>query len=338
MELHRFAVIGLSNPTPSRVLMLTYGSPSGIHVSVDEVHGVEAAYEASDPLADRGLTVQWPDPASRPAVLFVHSAAVGLPSELDASGRVVVPDQDRRRSEAAIEEFADLLAVAHQCRRTVRSPQRSVALVPEVAGEFGSATELSYGSATKPSGARLLPELCADKLPDATYGRPEGLRLLASALSEESPGGRAREFYRLIEAAFGEALGALKKPLHEFLSTAPHAMKFTKKETDHWVMMRGAAMHGDRYIAPNEAIAPYLERLQWAAYDLVLHKEHWGTKDCARRPGLAILSGPSTDGSVITFYPSATIPIDFMDPFGVYAVDRRASLSLHGPGVLTNSV
>ena len=184
-------------------------------------------------------------------------------------------------------------------------------------------------------GARLLPELCADKVPDAIAGRPEGLRLLASALSEESPGGRAREFYRLIEAAFGDGIGALKIPLHEFLKTSPYAMKFTKKEIDRWVAMRGATMHGDRHVAPDTAIAPYLDRLEWAAYDLVLHKENWGMKDPARRPGLAILSGPGADGSVVTFYPSATIPVEFMDPFGVYVIDRRVQANADGRGVLT---
>jgi hypothetical protein len=269
-------------------------------------------------------------------LLFVQSVEIGLPSELDASGRVIVPDEYRRRAEAAIEEFADVLAVAHQCRRTIRSPTTCVALTPEVAGEFGSATELSYDPVSRQSGARLLPELCADKVPGAIAGRPEGLRLLASALSEESPGGRARELYRSIEAAFGDAIGALKIPLHEFLKTTPYAMKFTKKETDHWVAMRGATMHGDRSIASNAAIAPYLDRLQWAAYDLVLHKENWGMKDPARRPGLPILSGPRADGSVVIFYPSATIPVEFMDPFGVYVIDRRVQANPGGPGVLTS--
>jgi len=336
MELHRFAVISLTNPAPVRVLMLRYSSTLGIQVTVDEVQGAEAAYEASDSSASGGLKVQWPDASGQPALLFVQSWASGLPPEFDPSGRVIVPDEDRRRTEAAIEEFADVLAVAHQCRRTIRSPQTCVALVPESAGEFGTATGLSYELGPRQSGARLLPELCADKVPAAIAGRPEGLRLLASALSEEGSGGRAREYYRLIEAAFGEGIGTLKKPLHEFLKTTPHAMNFTKKETDRWVAMRGATMHGDRYIAPNAAIAPYLDRLQWAAYDLVLHKENWGMKDSDRRPGIPILSGPTADGSVVIFYPSATVPVEFMDPFGVYVIDRRVQANPGGPGILTN--
>lgn len=158
------------------------------------------------------LDVQWPDVHEVPAVLCVNARVQGLRVELDASGRVIVPEQPRLQAEAAIEELADILAVAHQCRRTIPSPQTCVALSEESPAELHSATELATGSNSRPASARFLPDLCAEQLPALIRDRTEGLRLLATGLSEESPAGRAREYYRLIEAAFGAALGALKKP------------------------------------------------------------------------------------------------------------------------------
>ena len=79
-----------------------------------------------------------------------------------------------------------------------------------------------------------------------------------------------------------------------------------------------------------------MDRLQWAAYDLLLHKQNWGTKDVARRSGLPILAGPNDNGSVTLFDPSASLKLEFMDPFGVYATDRGAQVNAGGPGVLVN--
>ena len=336
MELHRFAVIGLSDPTPPRVLMLRYRSTHGLEVMVDHLQGTEPSYETSDLTAVAGLGVRWTEAGHQAAAVGVHCTVGGLPATQDATGRVAVPDGPRRRAEAAIEEFADVLAVAHQCRRTIRSPQTCLALAPEAAGEFGVATALSLGERSRQSEARLLPELCADQVAELMWGRVGGLRLLASALSEESPGGRARELYRLIEAAFGDGIGALKKPLYEFLDTAPQSMNYSKRETDGWVSIRGKVMHGDRYAALDSDVVPFLGRLLWAAYDLLLHKRNWGRKDALRRVGLAMLAGPTGDGSITIFHPAATLMVEFMDTFGVYPTDRRAKVAVAGSGVLVN--
>ncbi len=336
MELHRFAVIGLSSPAPAAVLMLRYRATSGLEVTVDTVHGAEPSYTPSELDAGAGLIVEWPHDDQGPAILGVHSRAAGLPAELDDAGRVVVPPEVRRLAEATIEEFADLLAVAHQCRRTIRSPQTCIALVPETAGEFGPATQLSMEQDSRPASARILLERCADRLPDLVWGRPEGLRLLASGLSEESPGGRAREYYRLIEAAFGAGVGQLKKPLYEFLKSSPYGMNYSKKETDKWIALRGKVMHGDTYVASSADVVPFLPRLEWAAYDLLLHKTAWGNKDVSRRTGLPILSGPNPQGTVTLFHPGASMRVEPMDPFGVYATDRKAQLKVSGEGVLVN--
>lgn len=316
--------------------MLRYRATSGLEVTVDHVHGAEASYEPSSLEVESGLRVRWSDDQQDPAVVGVHSRVAGLRAETDGAGRLLVPTAARRLAEAAIEEFADLLAVAHQCRRTIRSPQTCVAMAAESSGEFNAATALSTGQSARPASARILLERCADQLPSFIGDRPEGLRLLASGLSEESPAGRAREYYRLIEAGFGLGIGALKKPLYEFLKTSTYSMDYGKKETDAWIALRGKVMHGDTYVASSADVVPFLPRLEWAAYDLLLHKRIWGANDVARRPGPPVMSGPSNQGTVTLFYPSASLGIEPMDPFGVYATDRRAEVTVAGDGILVN--
>ena len=337
MRLVRFAVIALTNPPPARVLSARYKSSVGVDVTIGTVHGAESAMEPTDLAAPGNLTVQWASALSPPAIVCAHSSIGGLLPVTGEDGKIEVPEEARQLTEAAIREFADLLALAHQCRRTIRSPYTSVALVPEFEGEFGAASALSIKQRSRPTTARVLPQLCVDKLPDFIWGRINGLMLLANGLSEESPAGRAREYYRLVEAAFGKGIGALKKPLYEFLATSAHPMKYSKRETDGWVGLRGKVMHGDTYAASSRDVQPILGRLEWAAYDLLLHKEHWGTLGVTRRGGLPLMAGPMLDGSIKLFHPAASLQIDFMDPFGAFPLDHSAAVSIAEEGVLTNS-
>ena len=339
MQLIRVAVISLSDPAPPRVLQVEY-HPQGAPIVV--VEGVRDAEidRTSTPLdGSMGTTVHLPELGKRAAKVLVCSRVDGLPVELDEMNRLVVPVDARRQMEAAIEEFADLLAVAHQCRRTIRSPQTCVVAVPEHEGEFGDAVEMSLEDGRSPTNTRLLPDLCVDKIADLMVGRRDGLRLLASGLSEVSPGGRAREYYRLIEAAFGSALNSLSKPLYEYLKTGPFAdaLGFHKKEIDHWIRVRGSAMHADKSIALDADVLPFLGRLEWAAYDLLLHKLDWGTRDVARRVEVApVMSGLDASNSLVLFHPSASIQIRFADSFGVYAIEREEEVSVGGQGAIVN--
>jgi len=339
MQFYRFALIGLSDPAPAHVLMSNYRSTLGMDLIVDQIVGAEPGIQPTDLTAPTSFHVQCLLHGSQPVVVvLVHGYMTGLPVQLDNSGRICIPEKPRQQAEATIEEFANLLSVAHQCRRTVRSPRTCVALVPESEDEFGNATELSLGKNGSLPNARLLPELCVDKVSGLISDRLDGLRLLASGLSEESPGGRAREYYRLIEAAFGKGIGALKKPLYEFLATTSDAMQYNKKETDKWVTLRGKVMHGDTYAASSSDVLPFLARLEWAAYDLLLHKRNWRTVDIDRRQGLPIMSGVNGTGSLTLFHPSSSVQIAFTDPFGVYATDWNATVNLASPGLIVNSV
>ena len=209
MELVRFAVIGLSRPAPARVLGVDYGATNGIHVQVGAVHDAELVH-SSQPSGDAGFTVIWPAQSAE-VLVSVQSSVKNVVPRFDEARRVVIDSAARRQAEFAIQEFADTLAIAHQCRRTVRSPRTCVALASQD-GDLDDAVEAVAEESSSTARPRILPGLCIDKMGDLAWGRAEGVQLLANSLSEESVIGRARDLYRLIEAAFGDGIGALKKP------------------------------------------------------------------------------------------------------------------------------
>ena len=143
-----------------------------------------------------------------------------------------MPEPARANAELAIEELADALSVADQCRRTLRSPTICLSLTPETPSELMAAKAMADSTRVGVHRPRILPPLCLPSVSDASFDRLEGMSLLANSLSEISPIGRSRDLFRLFEAVFGSALSSLKKPLYEFLHDAPHPMEFTKKETD----------------------------------------------------------------------------------------------------------
>lgn len=109
-------------------------------------------------------------------------------------------------------------------------------------------------------------------------------------------------------------------------------MNYTKRETDRWIALRGSVMHADKRIANSADVAPVLPRLEWAAYDILLHKENWGVKDTARAPGRLIQAGTQPDGAETLFGVSGVVQLDWYDPVGVYHLDSRCQVGHPGAG------
>ena len=111
-------------------------------------------------------------------------------------------------------------------------------------------------------------------------------------------------------------------------------MNFEKKETDRWVALRGKVMHGDVQVASSADVAPILSRMEWAAFDLFLHKKSWRSKDTQRRAGIQMMSGVSANGGLTLFSPQAALQVEWMDPFGMFALDNRMSVGVGGSPVI----
>lgn len=323
-------MIRLSHPTPDlRPLPVHYVGTNGVAVSVLEARCAEE--EESQRSGIPTVTVR--RTAGEPAYLVVSAEVKGAPLAFDAERRPVVPSVTRAAAEAAIDEFADLLSVLGQCRRSVMSPTGatvSLELERSEAPLSGSTTaEQTQSALTRP---RVIPLARIEALSSELMDRSEGVSLLASCLSDPSALGMAREVFRLFEAAFGGGIDGLRKQLHNFLRTTPHSetMTFRMKEIDSWVRARGPIMHADRRIASARDVAEILPRLQWAAYDVLLNKKTWGTGDWERRSCCRFSSGVSLTGAVLRFDDeSPEILVQNHDQYGIYP--RFSDLSITAP-------
>jgi len=116
MWLSRAALIELADPAPLELSRRVFVAANGCAVTVSSIGD---AQELSESLAD-GTRVIIPREGDATTVGVSVILGVGPPDLL--TGRLLVPSEPRARAEAAIEEYADLLAVTCQCRRIVRSP------------------------------------------------------------------------------------------------------------------------------------------------------------------------------------------------------------------------
>ena len=200
---------------------------------------------------------------------------------------------------AATGEFSDVLAVTHQCRRALRSPTPAVALVPGP-GDPPACARASGLAQDWParSSARLMPSTDPAQLAHSLRDRPDGVQMLADALAEDSAVARARKLFRLFERAFA------KRPQQ----------------------LRPLAVHGDRRPAHARSAdaASYIARLEWAAYDVLLHRSAWRGPLPDRRPLLTLAAVPAQDGSgTILLARGAAVAIDHLDAYGDQSAGRH---------------
>jgi hypothetical protein len=203
-----------------------------------------------------------------------------------ADGDVVIPDQARVRCQASLERVANLLALKHSARRSIRSPLPSVAFEPETPSEarWLSASEGVLGG-TGAAGLHsfgMSIELDARTL-KGVDDRWDGISLLAEASNQANAMGAFHEYMRVFERAFAREATGLTSLLVRFLDPR---FGYDEIEVGHWfVSLRGPATHADkrnRFLLESD-VRPYRARLEQAAYDVVFNKASWRMPDVARR-------------------------------------------------------
>lgn len=167
---------------------------NGCTVAVASIGGAE---EFDTPPIDRSRVTS---ALEGEAVTVGVSVTIGTgPPEL-AAGRLRVPEKPRQRAEAAIDEYADMLAGTYQCRRIVRSPMAGcVAMAPATDAEQAALIGVSELHTDHPGHpmARVMPTLRPSALQPLLEDRPDAVALLADAQSEPNAAARAQEFFRL---------------------------------------------------------------------------------------------------------------------------------------------
>jgi hypothetical protein len=270
-----------------------------------------------------------------------------------ALGYILVPDLQRKQAEAAIEAFANLLAVSTRSSRRITSPVPYLALIPEDR-EVHERLNRTKGLLLPTGGFASSPfnisdDDCLQHLAD----RLDGVALLAAALTQDHAVGRARELYRFFERAFACNEKYLGKFLKEFLRGTPHNFacnekylgKFLKEflrgtphnfsdtEINRWIKSRGRTIHADRsdefFLERDCRLIS--QRMEEAAFDILFNKEEWRSRTAARRIAFPIPIGATSYNCRDMFKrPSAEVPIayQFLDAFSSYVINLEMNLQM----------
>ena len=239
---------------------------------------------------------------------------------------VVVPDKARRQAEEAIETVANLIAVAERCKRTISSPLPSVAFMAEDAEErmwleSNSGILLQDGSSVS-SVSQKFDVSILDSLAD----RPDGVALMAEALSHDHPTGQFHEYLRVFERAFRLSSRKLVDPLSTFL--AKTSFEYTRDEVSHWLVdVRHPVTHADQgqSFVLEAQVRPIIRRVEQATYDVLFNKADWRSPSSQRRAVWIPECGTtSQDHSMfIIQYRTPTMEFQLLDAFRAYPIDLR---------------
>ena len=189
----------------------------------------------------------------------------------------------------------------------------------------------------------------------ALNDRPDGLMLLAEALSDQNMLGRYVQLLRLLEHAFGSQLGKFNRELIDFLGDSATRHRFTPKEISQWVESRPRVMHSDRAaIWYARDVERTVHRLQEAATDVLFNKARWQQRDAQRRAcrvprrgtcdsnaGMFLTAGLDFKSDVRILEPFGSFPlflgggVESLVPLGLWAIAEGERLVLQfsaGPG------
>lgn len=153
--------------------------------------------------------------------------------------------------------------------------------------------------------------------------REDGVALLVEALSHDHAMGRFHEFIRLFERAFARSGKTLTSPLNEFLSSR---FGYTTAELSRWFEeLRDPATHADartEFLLEAD-VRPVIDRMEQAAFDVLLNKALWRDPSTDRRDVWAPTAG-STNPRGGAFIVQGTTPVTYgaiLDEYGAFPMD-----------------
>jgi hypothetical protein len=264
MKLVRLAVIGL-HPSPPQ-------HPETLRIVIG---GVEVALRPAPQTTGHGGDTQ---------VITFATIPVGLPN-LDAAKRVLIPDELRRECESAIDIAADLLALTSHCRRSVVCGTPPVALIPESDEDLALLARASVIAADPPRMLSTVRQrLGIGQIVPFIGDRINGVAMLAESYAHATLAGQYRDLVRFFEMGFAGSFIDLHKKLHQTLAPA---MGYTVDEIQQWQRLRHPFSHADgkktKEIALEADARPVVQRMEQAAFDILLNKAEWATWSSDRR-------------------------------------------------------
>lgn len=332
MKLTRYVTVELSRPTPPRLGRWTFHASNGVEVAILSIFGTEDI-TTMDLQLKSGLQLTWPKKSQCARVLMAATVETGEP-HFDQHNLVKLHEKSRLLAEAALIEYGDLLAVTYGCRRVFRSPNPCIALEGSNAAEqkiLRRSKGIAAPFTMRPRVIQLPEMRPGNTVTTAIADRIDGLALLADALSEDGPVGQVHNFFRLFERGFGKGPSDCIAPILSFLKSSPSKLSWTHDEISDWFLrLRPEVTHADRRenYARATDVEPYLARIEYVAYDVLLNKAVWRHADSSRRSAVSLPAGIDSDNSTIRLQlPDTTLVFPWTDPFGLFEVDFDIELS-----------
>lgn len=201
------------------------------------------------------------------------------------AGEVILTDEMCQPLQAALETFANLLAIQYRTSRRLMSPWRYAAVEPlddEGIGWLRGMSGIKHETTNYP--LRMYPHFDADKHLTVLKDRLDGVSLLAEALCHNHSTGRLHDLMRVFERAFRTGpTRVCKQLLPAFL--APSGYGFTTSEVEGWLHLRDTSVHADQRLefATQADTTRIINRVEQAAYDVLFNKLDWRSPSLTRR-------------------------------------------------------
>ncbi|MES9943410.1 MAG: hypothetical protein ABW080_00445 [Candidatus Thiodiazotropha sp.] len=262
--------------------------------------------------------------------LLVAERKIDFPT-IDQNEYVIIPEQDRRQLEFAIETIANIISVFGRCKRFISSATPCVALVTEVGEELQKLNN-SKGilgkrmSITSASGVNELDSDLLSQLQD----RFPAVALIAEAHSHSLAAGKFHEYVRLFEYAFAMQFSQLQKKLLQFLNPV---YGYTSDEIKSWTQIRDPLTHADgkksNEIYLDSDARKVVQRMEQAAYDVLFNKKIWHDKSRERRDVWSPIAATTNNAHdlIIKQGSEPSILFQVLDEFGVFPMNLNAILN-----------
>lgn len=283
-------------------------------------------------------SIEHPPLTKDSGTLFLLAASIELSSALQMDGtEILIPNDLRRKLEDALETMANLLAVTHQCKRTITSVVPYIAIHPideEAKQWIGTATAIRTGTAAFPD--RMQHALDLNAVAPFLTDRLDGVSLLTEALCQDYPTGKLHEYMRVFERAFARGAGDVCRDLLvDFLAPQGY-YGYDTAEINRWLHLRHIATHADHRpeFAVEADIRPVVNRMEQAAFDVLFNKEKWHDPSISRRNVFNPIYGSRSSQGMQMFLrndASALATYSFFDGFSAYPIHLRLDLSNCAP-------
>jgi len=311
MKFHRIAILKLNSQQEKF---------KGFHGTLNDVH-VKVRSTTKDGAPDH-------------RVLIIATVDLAEPPLLNSESRLMLPEDERKRCELAIEITANILSVIGRTGRSLASAMPSFALSGLTEKEQSTLSKaISLDSGYNVAMAANEPgDICESIIPQLVEDRVIGLALMAEVESNQHPVGRFRALLRFFELAFSRPVAQIDKKLYQFLDGSK--LGYSRDEVKSWFELRHGAMHGDlkktQELIMESDVMLLLPRMEQAAYDVLYNKSEWHSPSQTRREGykhpVATTDEEAKDLRVTQGKP-ASVTARVFDPFGAFPVDLQAAMN-----------